>query len=414
MLSENKKIGYILQLINDLNEIKDLDLLLEKILQKARLFFNADAGSIYLRDNDKLKFSYTQNVTLQSRLKKKEKLIYKTFSIPINKDSIAGYVAERCIKGEKDLILNISDVYKLKDTPYSFNSRFDKKVGYRTKSMLTVPMINQKNELIGVLQLINAKDEKGNVVPFAKEDEPYILQFAKAAAIALERAQMTRNLILRMISMAALRDPEETAEHVNRVGAYSVEIFEQWARKKGMDEDEIDKKKDILRMSAMVHDVGKVGISDKILKKPGRLTDEEYEIMKTHTFLGARLFFSGDSDFDKAAVEVTLNHHERWDGKGYPGYVHPVTGKPLPGFEDSSGKARPKKGKEIPLFGRIVALADVFDALSSPRCYKEPWPEEKVLKEIDRCSGSQFDPEVVEAFFSSLPTIRSIKEKYCK
>ncbi len=144
MLSENKKIGYILQLINDLNEIKDLDLLLEKILQKARLFFNADAGSIYLRDNDKLKFSYTQNVTLQSRLKKKEKLIYKTFSIPINKDSIAGYVAERCIKGEKDLILNISDVYKLKDTPYSFNSRFDKKVGYRTRSMLAVPMMNQK------------------------------------------------------------------------------------------------------------------------------------------------------------------------------------------------------------------------------------------------------------------------------
>ncbi len=408
----DKKADYIFQLINDLNEIRDLDLLLEKILQKARLFFNADAGSIYLKDGDKLTFSYTQNDTLQKRLSKGEKLIYKTFSIPINSNSIAGYVAERCLKERREFIVNIDDVYELKDTTYSFNPEFDKKAGYRTKSMLTVPMINQKQELIGVLQLINAKDSSGKIIPFSKIDEPYILQFAKAAALALERAQMTRNLILRMISMAALRDPDETAAHVNRVGAYSVEIFEVWARKRGIDEYEIDKQKDILRMAAMVHDIGKVGISDLILKKPGKLTDEEFEIMKTHTFLGARLFYPGDSEFDKAAIEVTLNHHERWDGKGYPGFVHPLTGKPLPGFEDSNGRPRPKKGEEIPLFGRIVALADVYDALTSPRCYKEPWPEEKVLSEIEKNAGTQFDPEIVEAFFLCLPVLRATKEKY--
>ena len=310
-------------------------------------------------------------------------------------------------------MLNIPDVYSLpEDLPYRFDRSFDEKSGYRTKSMLVVPLINNRDELIGVLQLINARDETGKVIPFSSSDEPYILNFAKAAAIALEKAQLTRSLILRMINMAALRDPEETAEHVNRVGAYSVEIFEEWARMKGYSEDEIEKKKSILRMAAMVHDVGKVGISDTILKKPGKLTAEEFEIMKAHTYLGARLFLQDPkSEFDIAAAEVALNHHERWDGKGYPGYVDPFTGKPLPGYEEK-GRARPKKGEEIPVFGRIVALADVYDALSSKRCYKEPWPEEKVLKEIEKNAGRQFDPSVVEAFFSCLDAIRAIKERY--
>ncbi len=410
---QDKKMDYIIQLINDLNQIQDLDILLEKILQKARLFFNADAGSIYLHHGSELRFSYTQNDTLQKRLGKGKKLIYRTFSIPINKRSIAGYVAERCLKGDRGVTLNIPDVYKLGDLlPYSFNSSFDKKAGYRTQSMLTVPMTNQKNELMGVLQLINAKDKKGEVIPFSRSDEPYILHFAEAAALALERAQMTRNIILRMIRMAELRDPKETGTHVNRVGGYSVEIFEAWARKKGLDEDEIDKKRDILRMAAMVHDIGKVGISDSILKKPGRLTQEEYEAMKLHTYLGARLFYQDQqSEFDLAAAEVALNHHERWDGKGYPGHIHPVTGKPIPGFEEN-GRARPKRGEEIPIFGRIVAIADVYDALSSKRSYKEAWPEEKVYQEIERGAGTQFDPEVVEAFFSCQETLKAIAKKY--
>ncbi len=412
LISQDKKMDYILQLINDLNQIQDLDLLLEKILEKARLFFNADAGSIYLRDGDRLKFSYTQNNTLQKRLGRGNKLIYRKFSIPINKESISGYVAEIFMKSGRKVILNIPDVYQL-DTalPYSFDSKFDEKAGYRTKSVLTVPMINQRNELVGVLQLINAKDEKGEIIPFDPTDEPYILHFSEAAALALEKAQMTRNLILRMIRMAELRDPKETGAHVNRVGAYSVEIFEAWARKHGYDEDEIDKQKNVLRMAAMVHDVGKVGISDAILKKPAKLSHQEFEIMKAHTYLGARLFYDARSDFDTAAMEVALNHHEKWDGTGYPGYVHPFTGRPLPGFEQD-GKARPKKGEEIPIFGRVVALADVFDALSSKRSYKDAWPENRVLQEIEKNKGSHFDPAIVEAFFSCLDILKAISKEY--
>lgn len=182
---QDKKMSYILQIISDLNQIQDLDLLLERILHRARLFFNADAGSIYLRQGNELKFSYTQNETLQKRLEKGKKLIYRTFSIPIDKrSSIAGYVAQRCLQGDRSVTLNIPDVYKLSDSlPYSFNPEFDRKADYRTTSMLTVPMTNQKNELIGVLQLINARDERGNIIPFSYSDEPYILHFAESSCI---------------------------------------------------------------------------------------------------------------------------------------------------------------------------------------------------------------------------------------
>ena len=212
--------------------------------------------------------------------------------------------------------------------------------------------------------------------------------------------------------MAELRDPKETGGHVNRVASYAVEIYDTWATKKGIPKEQIEKNKDLLRIAAMLHDVGKVAISDAILKKPARLTPEEYEIMKQHTYLGARLFADKHSDFDETAYIVALNHHEKWDGTGYPGYINPETGKPLPGYETADGKAQPKKGEEIHPFGRIVALCDVYDALSSKRVYKSAWNEEDVLAEIKKDSGKHFDPEMVEAFLFSLDVIKSISERY--
>jgi len=162
----------------------------------------------------------------------------------------------------------------------------------------------------------------------------------------------------------------------------------------------------------MLHDVGKVAISDMILKKPGRFSDEEYEIMKQHTWLGARLFRDARSDFDEIAAEVALNHHERWDGKGYPGYIDVNNGEAQPGKIDEHGRAIGKKGEDIPLYGRIVALADVYDALCSKRVYKEAWEEDKVLEVIREERGKQFDPDVVDAFFEQLEVIRSIAQRY--
>ncbi len=407
MLSHQQKLDRLVELGLEINQIADLDLLLEKVLFEARKLLNADAGSIYIKENDQLRFSHSQNDTLQKRLPPGKKLIYTTFTLPINNYSIAGFVANN---GET---LNIPDAYKIMDSyPFSFNRKFDELSGYRTHSMLTIPMKNSRGTIIGVLQLINARNDEGRIIAFPKEDEPIVQHFAIYAANAIERAQMTRTTIERMISMAELRDPKETGPHANRVASYAVTLYEAYAHKKNVPQKEIDRNRDSLRLAAMLHDVGKVAISDVILKKPGRLTDEEYAIMKQHTIHGARLFQNARSEFDEYSAIVALNHHERWDGKGYPGHVDVMTGKPLPGFETTDGKARGKREEEIPLFGRLVALADVYDALSSKRVYKRAWDEDEVLKEIEKERGKQFDPLVVDCFFERLEEIKAIAKRY--
>ncbi len=386
-MNEREKLNEIIRLSTELSTIKDIDILLERILFEARACVNADAGTIYSREGDLLHFSHAQNDTLQGKLPKGEKLIYKDFSIIIDKhSSVAGYVAST---GE---VLNIPDVYNLcSGCGYYFDVEFDKKSGYRTKSMLTVPLRYETDEVIGVIQVINAKDNDGNIIEFTEDDALFIKHFASTASIAMKNARMTRTLLLRMIHMAELRDPKETGAHVNRVAAYSVEIYERWANKRGLDRKEIDSNRDVLRMAAMLHDVGKVAISDTILKKPAKLTPEEYEVMKQHTTLGAELFTNTESRFDRIAAVIAVSHHENWDGTGYP---------------------KKPKGEDISIFGRIVAVADVYDALSCKRVYKEAWKEEDVLDEIKSLSGTKFDPEVVDAFFKSLPVIKAIAEKY--
>ena len=409
MLSEKEKLESLTSLGIELNRINDLDILLERILTKARQWVNADAGSIYICDEGKLNFVYTQNVTMQKKLSKGEKLIYSTFSIPIDDKSIAGYVAST---GQA---LNLADVYHLPpDVSYCFSSQFDDASGYKTISVLTIPLKTAKGDVLGILQIINAQDEKEKVIPYTKDDEKIMYHFAGIAAIALERAKLTRSIIMRMISMAELRDPKETGAHVNRVGSYSVEIYEKWAKRRKIPLEEIDKNRDVLRMAAMLHDVGKIATSDMILKKPGRLNEEEFAVMKQHTIQGARLFLDTQSEFDEAAGIVSLNHHERWDGgaRGYPGHVEVETGEPIEGKALDNQAVKLKKGEEIPIFGRIVALADVYDALSSARCYKEAWDEEKILSIIKEESGKQFDPELVEIFLEIFDTIKSIQERY--
>ncbi len=409
MLTEKEKLERLTALGIELNQVNDLDILLERVLTEARNFVNADAGSIYIRDGNSLQFTYTQNDTLQRDLPKGDKLIYSTFSIPINERTIAGYVAAT---GET---LNLQDAYKIDPTcPYHFNKKFDEASGYTTRSILTIPLQTTAGDIIGVLQIINAQDEACRYIYFTEDDEKMMLHFASIAAVALERAKLTRSILLRMIRMAELRDPKETGTHVNRVAGYTVEIYEQWARLNGLSQKEIDKNRDVLRMAAILHDVGKVAISDLILKKPAQLSCTEYEMMKQHTFLGARLFLDRQSYFDETARLVALNHHERWDGNGYPGHVDIITGKAIDGFAGPDGLPRGKKEEEIPLFGRIVALADVYDALSTKRCYKEPWDDARIFSVIEKESGAHFDPQIVEVFFSRFESIRAIQMRYAE
>ncbi|URA09460.1 HD domain-containing phosphohydrolase [Thermospira aquatica] len=399
MALSKRRIEELLSITEKLNRIRDIDALLDHILYEARSFTGAEAGSIFLREGKYLKFSYVQNDALAKIDETNNKYIYSIFEIEINKYSLAGYVAQT---GES---LNIPDVYRLKDTDYTFNRDFDQIAHYRTKSVLAVPLVTSQGTVIGVMQIINKKNRDGKVVSFTRDDIQLVNFFANNASVAIERAIMTREIILRMIKMTELRDPKETGNHVNRVGSYAIEIYDRWAKKRGISDKEIRLYKDTLRIAAMLHDVGKVAVSDVILKKPGKLTESEFAVIKAHPVYGARLFADSVSDWDKLAAEVSLNHHEKWDGTGYPGYVKDIFADPV---EFGPGK----KGEEIPISGRIVALADVYDALISRRVYKDPWDEEKVLAYIRSESGKQFDPEVVEAFFEIYDVIKAIRAKY--
>jgi PAS domain S-box-containing protein len=198
-----------------------------------------------------------------------------------------------------------------------------------------------------------------------------------AHALEAEVAARTRELedaraeTLKRLAFAAEYRDEGTFEHTERVGATSAEI----AARLGLDAEQVE----LLREAAPLHDVGKLAISDTILLKPGKLTEEEYEVMKTHAELGSRVLSGSSSPVLQMAAVIAATHHERWDGAGYP-----------------AGLA----GEDIPLVGRVVAVADVFDALTHDRTYKSAWPIEQALAEVNAGAGSQFDPRVAVAFLT--------------
>ncbi|MCL2411599.1 MAG: HD domain-containing protein [Treponema sp.] len=404
----------IIRLDSELNQIQDFDLLLERILFEARKVVNADAGSIYItiptepgeEGNEKLSIKYSQNDTLQKNLPPGQKMIYSIFSVLINEKSISGYSAL------KRTLINVPDMYNIPpETPYKFFTHFDKITGYKTISSLTIPLISTEKKLMGVIQVLNSKDEHGNIIPFTSDDEIILTHFATNATMVLQRAYITRAMILRMIKMSELRDPNETGTHVNRVASYSVEIYDRWAYHKKIPLEEKEKYRDILKISSMLHDVGKVAISDTILKKPASLTPEEYLTMQDHTIYGARLFHDEiSSPIDVLAKDIALTHHENWDGSGYPGWIDPFTKNVE--RADTKGKPIGKKGEEIPLGGRIVAIADVYDALCSKRVYKESWADEDVLAEMRKLSGIKFDPDLIDAFLEIMPNIKQAREQY--
>lgn len=385
VLKDNQKMDELINIgIALASEVK-LDRLLDKILEEARRFTQADAGSLYLKEDDRLHFVVSQNDSLRKKFGIKcEKDSFLPFTIPVSTENIAGYVAKSAT------ILNIEDVYEIPDTrPYRFNRSFDERSSYRSRSMLAVPMMDVNKEIIGVIQLINSMDDMGNVIPFRSEYEKLTLSLASQAGVAVKNAQLrdeVRSSSLEMIerlSVAAEFRDEDTALHIKRMSSYSAII----ATKMGYSYEEAE----LLRFTSPMHDIGKIGVPDSILLKPGKLTDEEWQEMRRHTVYGAEILGDSQNSYIKSARIIALSHHEKWDGSGYPNGL---------------------KGDEIPLEGRIVALADVFDALSSKRCYKDAMPIEKVKEIIREGSGKHFDPGVVSAFFDGLNEIIKVYEEY--
>jgi len=403
----------ILRLDSELNQIQDYDILLERILFESRKVVHADAGSIYtteptdpgVDETERLAIKYSQNDTIQKTLPPGQKMIYSIFTVKIDEKSISGYCALNKTS------INIPDMYNIpEESPYKFNSSYDVITGYKTVSSLTIPLLATDKKLIGVIQVLNSRDNQNNNIPFTTDDELILSHFAANASMVLQRALLTETMIMRTIKMAELRDPKETGKHVKRVAGYAKEIYDRYAYHHKIPVNEKDRFIDALKISSMLHDVGKVAISDTILKKPSRFTPEEFKIMQEHTVSGAGLFENASSPIDILSRDIALTHHENWDGTGYPGWVDPYTNE----IEraDENGKPLGKKGEEIPLGGRIVAIADVFDALCSKRVYKEPWGENEVLDEMRKLGGTKFDPELIECFFEILTNIKHIQSRY--
>jgi len=391
-------VGHILNVFGELRKLKGVDAVLDRLLCEARWLAKADAGTIFMVKGDRLVFSLVHNDSLFSA-DEINKNFYLNADMPIDDSSIAGYVANRGEAVQIDDAYNIEPAY-----PFRFNTAFDVKTGYRTCSVLALPIKNSREKIIAVIQIINSLDAGHNPVPFSKESHAYVSLLAHHAGTAIENAVITSELVLRMMKMAELRDPSETGAHVQRVGAYSAEIYHKIAQNRGVCKEELKRTKDLIRVAAMLHDVGKVGVSDLILKKPAKLTDEEYEIMKMHVIYGGQLFANAASELDALAGEIALNHHMHFSGGGYPGKIADLENPKMPG--------PPMRGEEIPLPARITALADVFDALTARRVYKPAWPDEKALDLIISESGKQFDPEVVDAFLAVIDVIRAIRGKF--
>jgi len=197
-----------------------------------------------------------------------------------------------------------------------------------------------------------------------------------------EIEETQKEIILRLGLATEMRDTD-TGMHVKRIRGYS----ELLARKYGLSSEESE----LIGMASTLHDIGKIGIPDHILLKAGKLEYAEMAVMKTHSVIGARSLDGSRAELIEMAKIIALTHHERWDGKGYP------TGL---------------KGEEIPLAGRIVSLADVFDALTTKRPYKDAWTVEKAVQLIRECRGTQFDPMLADIFLDSLPEIVAIREEF--
>ena len=191
-----------------------------------------------------------------------------------------------------------------------------------------------------------------------------------------------KELIFRMSRAAEFRDPE-TGAHIQRMAHYSQIIA------RGLDLE--PHKQTLLLKAAPMHDVGKIGIPDYILLKPGKLTPEEMEVMKSHARLGFELLQGSGSEILRAGAEIAISHHEKYDGTGYPNAL---------------------KGKDIPLYGRIVAVADVFDALTSERPYKKAWPLEDAVRFLEEGRGKHFDPMCIEAFLAGWDDVIAIRQRF--
>lgn len=335
-------------------EVQDV---FQNILLQMVQVVKAEAGTLWVLDNK------TEELTVSAAY---GPTASKILHIRMKKDE--GIVGRVITTGEPELIEDVSK------HPF-WAKHVDQSSGFVTNSMITVPLI-AKGKVLGALQLLN----KQNTSFFNKEDINLALILAHQSALALHNSQMydeVNKMFLSMIETLAktldARDPY-TAGHSERVAIYSVLI----ARRLGMDEFACDE----LYKAAMLHDIGKIGVPDSILLKHSRLTDEEFEQIKQHTVIGANILSNMEPKNSMVhSIQTARFHHEKMNGTGYPDRL---------------------KGDEIPLFARIVGVADAFDAMTTVRPYSNGLTFQKAAEELIRCKNTMFDAEIVDAFTALL------------
>jgi putative two-component system response regulator len=241
-----------------------------------------------------------------------------------------------------------------------------------------------KMELLArVRSMLKVKAYNDLMSNYQKELESEVTGRTEELKHAFEKIKAASLETIYRLSMAAEYKDKETGAHIKRMSLYSAAV----TRRMGLTESTIE----TILYAAPMHDLGKIGIPDLILMKPAKLDPVEWEIMKQHTVIGAKILQGSDAEFIRLGETIALSHHEKWDGSGYPNSL---------------------KGIEIPITGRITAIADVFDALTSKRPYKEPFSVEKSLAIIREGRGSHFDPDVADAFFAIQDEILTIKKQY--
>jgi response regulator RpfG family c-di-GMP phosphodiesterase len=230
---------------------------------------------------------------------------------------------------------------------------------------------------------VNRADELGEISTAIENMAKHIQDGINEIESLNEEIVSTQREVVYTMGEIAESRSKETGNHVKRVATYSGIL----ALRYGLSAQEAK----LLKLASPMHDIGKVAILDNILNKPGKHTPEEFEIMKTHAILGYGMLKHSERTILKAASIVAYEHHEKWDGSGYP---------------------RGLSGENIHIYGRITAVADVFDALGSDRCYKKAWEDERIFELLRDQSGKHFDPELVELFFASFDEIDIVRQKY--
>jgi putative nucleotidyltransferase with HDIG domain len=358
-----RDLDTLLDVTRRLMTVTDLDALLRLIAEATVTMVGAERATIYIVDQQRQEF--------WSRVATGKGVGEIRFPIGVG---IAGTVAQT---GET---ISIPDAY----ADPRFNDESDKRTGFRTRNLLTLAMTDHDGAVIGVFQAVNKKDGD-----FTFEDEATLRSLASSAAVAVENAQLVtaqKRLWLSLIETLATtvdaRD-QQTAGHSKRVTRYAAVI----GAEAGLSDDDLER----LKAAALLHDYGKIAVRDRFLQKPGKLDDAEFAYMKAHAEKTAEFLSYLDFPPDMREVpEIAAQHHERMDGTGYP---------------------KGLRGSQILVGARIVAAADVFDALTAPRYYKPAYSLDKTIEIMDGMAGAHLDPVIMAAVHRALPELeRAIDE----